>query len=240
MVCRAPAWGDVRRPGILARRQGWGGRKWGSSPVNGPEHSLLERVAGGDADALAALLERHGPAVRRALAGAIPARWQSLLTLDDVMQEVYAEAFGGVRGFTARDGHSFEDWLVVIARRTLLDGLRGLAAEKRGGDRARVAASAGGDDSYISLLEVLGVTTTTPSRAAARHEGASAVRGAIERLPEAQRVVVERCDLQGRNAEEVAAELGRSVGAVYMLRARAHRALCEIMGAPLAYLSGKG
>ncbi len=204
------------------------------------DDSLLERAVEGDGDALAALLERHAPAVRHALAGAIPARWQAVLTLDDVMQQAYAEAFGAIRRFALREGHTFEDWLVVIARRTLVDALRGLGAEKRGGDRPRITASAPGGDSYISLLDVLGVTTTTPSRAAARCEGSDAVRGAIDRLPETQRLVVERYDLQGRTAEEIASEIGRSVGAIYMLRARAHRALCDIMGAPQAYLSGKG
>ncbi len=195
---------------------------------------------GGDAEALAGLLERHGPAVRRTLAGAIPKRWQSVLTLDDVMQEVYSEAFAGIRRFSLREGHSFGDWLVVVARRALLDAMRGLAAGKRGGNRVRVTASPGDDGSYITLLEVLGVTTTTPSRAAARDEGSAAIRAAIEGLPAAQRQVVERYDLQGRAAEAVAAQLGRSVGAVYMLRARAHRTLSEMMGTPLAYLSMKG
>jgi DNA-directed RNA polymerase specialized sigma24 family protein len=45
-------------------------------------------------------------------------------------------------------------------------------------------------------------------------------------------------DLEGHSVEEVAASLGRSPGAVYMLRARAHRQLAEIMGAPSRFLSG--
>ncbi len=37
-------------------------------------------------------------------------------------------------------------------------------------------------------------------------------------------------DLEGRSVEDVAGALGRTPGAAYMLRARAHRWLREILG----------
>ncbi len=205
--------------------------------VDAPDSVLLERAVNGDAEALAALLERHGPGVRRSLGGAIARKWRALLSLDDVMQQAYSEAFGSIRRFTPHGDRSFADWLVVLARRVLIDAIRGLEADKRGGNRLRVGAAPGDDGSYDGLLEVLAATTTTPSRAAARVEGREALKGAIALLPETQRLVVERYDLQGQAAEEVAVAIGRSVGAVYMLRARAHRRLGEILGAASAYLS---
>ncbi len=202
-----------------------------------PETLLLDRALDGDAEALGALLERHGRAVRCALAGAIPKRWRSVLSLDDVVQQAYTDAFVHIRQFTPRTNHSLTDWLVVLARHALIDALRGLEADKRGGDRIRVTAPAPDDGSYDGLFQLLGATTSTPSRAAARDEGRAALRRAIDRLPEAHRRAVELYDLQGRSGEEVAAALGRSVGAIYMLRARAHGLLRELMGAPSAYLS---
>jgi DNA-directed RNA polymerase specialized sigma24 family protein len=44
-------------------------------------------------------------------------------------------------------------------------------------------------------------------------------------------------DLEGRPVQEVAQALGRSPGAVYMLRARAHRRLSEIMGTASRYVT---
>jgi DNA-directed RNA polymerase specialized sigma24 family protein len=41
--------------------------------------------------------------------------------------------------------------------------------------------------------------------------------------------VVEAVDLAERDVGEVAAELGRSRGAVHLLRSRAHRRLAELM-----------
>ncbi len=202
-----------------------------------PERLLLDRAVGGDADALGVLLERHGPVVRAALAGAIPKRWRSVLSLDDVVQQAYTDAFVHIRQFTPRTDHSLTDWLVVLARNALIDATRALEADKRGGRRVRISAPPGDERSYDGLLQLLGAATTTPSRAAARDEGRAALRGAIERLPEAHRRVVELYDLQGRSGAEVAAAMGRSVGAVYMLRARAHVLLRELMGASSAYLS---
>jgi RNA polymerase sigma-70 factor (ECF subfamily) len=210
------------------------------APLSEPDDALLVRAVGGDADALAVLLERYGPQVRRSLDGSIPARFQSLLSMDDVMQQAYAEAFTSIRRFVPRGHGAFAAWLAALARCNLLDAVRMLETDKRGGDRRRIeSARFPGDDSYFSLLDVVAVTTGTPSRFAARDEGCRAVRAALDRLPEVQRRVVEMYDLQGHAAAEVAAAIGRSEGAMYMLRARAHRALAEHMGSASDFLTSR-
>jgi RNA polymerase sigma factor (sigma-70 family) len=80
-------------------------------------------------------------------------------------------------------------------------------------------------------------TMGTPSRFAARHEAAAAIRHAIDQLPDPQKQVVEMYDLMGKPVAEVAAALSRSEGAIYLLRVRAHRRLAELMGAPANYLT---
>jgi DNA-directed RNA polymerase specialized sigma24 family protein len=45
-------------------------------------------------------------------------------------------------------------------------------------------------------------------------------------------------DLEGRSVQEVSASLHRTPGAVYMLRARAHRELAELLGMPSQFFSG--
>ncbi len=199
------------------------------------EDELLHRALGGDADALGALLQHHAPAVRRQLAGAIPRRWRPLMSIDDVLQQAFAEVFVGIGRFRDRGGQSFLGWLVTLARCTLIDGLRMLEADKRGGGRRQVFGV--GEESSVALYEMLGGNTSTPSRHAARGEATGAVRRAMESLPEAQRRLVELYDLQGMPVEAVAATLGRSVGAVYMMRARAHRALCQVLGTSADYLT---
>ncbi len=198
---------------------------------------LLGRLEGGDADALSELLERHAPAVRQEIARQIPKRWQSVLSADDVVQEMFISAFRAMKTFRSRGESSFRGWLITLARQDLQLALRMLQAQKRGGDRQRIEGATG-DDSFVALYERLGGTSSTPSRHAAKNEASGALAAAMQRLPENYRHVVQLYDLECRPVEEVAAVLGRSPGAVYMLRGRAHRRLCELMGTASKYLSG--
>ncbi len=190
---------------------------------------LLDRAVRGDRDALVELLKCHGPAARRALAGRIPQRWQAVLSEDDVMQQTYANAAAGIARFEAAAEGAFAKWLTTIARRALNDAVKMLAAEKRGGDRRRIQPRAS-DESFVALWELLSNPGTTPSGHAARGEAQTALERAITQLPEAYARVVMMYDLEGRAVDEVAEAMGRSPGAVFMLRARALERLHDIMG----------
>lgn len=200
------------------------------------EQELIVKAVEGDQVALTELLKRHGPAVRQSMCGSIPRRWRSVLSLDDVMQQAYTAAFCGIGGFVPRGEGAFGAWLATLAKRTLIDAIRGLEADKRGGDRKRIEIGST-DESFVALFERLGGTATTPSRQAARHEARACLEQAIAALPEAYRTLVRLYDLEGKSAREVAIALGRSPGAVYMLRARAHQRLSEIMGTASRYVT---
>ncbi len=195
------------------------------------DDALQSKAVAGDREALVRLLARHGPVVRRRLDGAIGDRWQSALSLDDVMQEAYTDAFLGIGAFVPRHEHSFTAWLTALAKRNLIDAIRILEAERRGGKRRQIAPGGPGtsDESCTALYERLCTTSSTPSRRAATVESCAALKQAVAGLPATYRTVVEMHDLEGRPVEEIASELGRSVGAVYMLRARAHRCLANIL-----------
>ena len=197
---------------------------------------LLAKALAGDAKALADVLTRDGSQARAALHGAIPAKWQSVLSMDDVMQQTYAEAVVSISRFENRGQGSFAAWLTQLARCTLIDAVRMLEADKRGGDRKRIQARSR-EDSCSNLFDMLCQTMGTPSRFAARHEAAAAILHAVDQLPPPQKQVVEMYDLQSKPVAEVAAALGRSEGAVYLLRVRAHRRLADLMGAPADYLT---
>jgi len=201
------------------------------------DDDLLNRAVQGDRDALVALLQRHGPAVRASLAGRIPMRWRSVLSEDDVMQQTYANAVAKIRQFTSGSESSFARWLETTARRNLSDALKMLAAEKRGGNRRPVRPRTA-DESLLDLWEVLSSTGTTPSGGASNDEATTTLRRAVDQLPEAYARVVKLYDLEGKPVEEVAAALQRSPGAVFMLRARAHERLHEIMGRTSNFFSG--
>ena len=62
----------------------------------------------GDRKALADLLERHASAIRRQVASKIPSRHRSILSEDDVMQQIYTDAFASIRTFVPEGENSFQ------------------------------------------------------------------------------------------------------------------------------------
>jgi RNA polymerase sigma factor (sigma-70 family) len=204
---------------------------------NSEEH--VERATQGDRAALTELLELEGPAVRRVVEAELPKRFQSLLSADDVMQQTYADAFLGIERFVPRGEGAFRAWLTRLAKRNLVDAVRMLSAEKRGGDRRRVDAHAL-EESYAALYEVVQRTLSTPSRQVASREARAALDDALAKLPEHYAKVVRMYDLEGRPIEEVADSLGRRVGATYMLRSRAHDRLGVLMGSASQFFTAGG
>ena len=197
---------------------------------------ILRKANTGDAEALAALLREVGPRVRERIAPKIGRQWAGLIEADDVMQVTYLETFVQFGRMTIKDEESFVAWLTKVAENNLCDAIRAFACAKRPDPRKRVTGSAN-DESFVGLVEVLGVTTTTPSRVAAEHEGVSIMNRALAGLPADYAKVVRLFDLECKPIEEVARELGRSTGACYMLRARAHDALREAMGTASQFFS---
>jgi len=96
------------------------------------------------------------------------------------------------------------------------------------------------EDSMAALVDVLGITDTTPSMVAMRGEAGNILVRAIDELPGDYARVIKLYDLQGLSPSQVAAELKRSEGAVFMLRARAHDRLKEILGPSARFFSSAG
>ena len=156
--------------------------------------------------------------------------------MEDVLQQTYVDAFLDLKCFVPNGRGSFPAWLTSLAKCNLIDALRMLEADKRGRD-CRAFEPRTPEESFLALQEMIGTTRSTPSRQVARDEACTALRRAVRRLPDAYRQVVHMYDLENRTVEEVARRLSRSPGAVFMLRARAHRRLREIMGRASQYLS---
>ncbi len=203
-------------------------------PVSG--QGLFEKAVRGDDDALRALLQRHGPQVRTVVSGKIGRQWQTVLDADDVMQVTYLEAFLQIDQLMARDPASFTRWLTRIAENNLRDAIKVLERPKRPPPCKRVQAS-GDADSYVELLDLLASDSATPSRTAAKQEVVRIVDSALGELPGDYGTVIRLYDLEGGSAAQVAASMNRSVGAVHMLRSRAHVRLRQMLGSPSKFFS---
>jgi RNA polymerase sigma-70 factor, ECF subfamily len=192
----------------------------------------VRAAVGGDVDAMTALLQECAPDVERSLS--IGREWQSVLEPADVMQVTYIEAFLRIGQFDVTRAEPFAAWLRRIAENNLRDAIRGLQAQKRPQPAARVALPAGADSQDILLAE-LGVTTTTPSRHATRQERSNRLNAALDAMPEDYAMVIRLYDLEGLPISDVSERMGRSPGAVHMLRARAHDRLRPLLGTESAW-----
>ncbi len=212
-------------------------------PPNPSPTDDVARAVAGDEAALTGLLKRLGPDLRMHMARQIGATWRSVIDEDDILQVTYLEVFLRVTQFVvppdaAGPGaeSAFRGWLFRIAENNLKDAIRGLERAKRPDPRKRVHAKTE-EDSFVELVEALGATNTTPSRVAARDEAAGFIKRTLARLPPAYEQVIKLYDLQGKSAAEVAALVGKTEGAVFMLRARAHDRLKELLGTESMFFS---
>ena len=202
--------------------------------MSGSGGELLAQAVAGNEDALARLIELHGPSVRAGLV--IGEQWRSAIDADDVMQVAYFEAFMRIRDFIPNGEASFVAWLRRMAQNNLKDAIRGLGQQKRPPPGKRIKPNPAAD-SWLDTFEALGGISRTPSRSAAAHEAKAALEWALGRLPPDYAQAVRLCDLDGLSAREVAERMGRREGAIRMLRARARDWLRELLGSPSRFFS---
>ncbi len=193
---------------------------------------LVTKAAAGSEEALSELLTRYGPTVRERLH--IDPIWRSTVDAADIMQVTYLEAFLDRDQLKARTIQAFVSWLTRIAQNNLRDCLRELERQKRLDPRLQVVPGPPSDSSTFSVPVS---TTQTPSRAAAQREFDQALQSALTQLPSMYAEVIRRHDLAGVAMPDVAAALGRSTGAAYLMRLRALGRLRNLLGAETKFFS---
>lgn len=191
---------------------------------------ILKRACSGDSTALTELLQSHTPLLCAELKSRIPDRLRALLAVDDVLQETYTDVFLSIGSFVSRGDGAFGAWLRKLAQNNVLEAIRALDAEKRGGGK-RPASFGVGSDAHTDLISTLlpAATQTTPSQNVSRKETRSTLEAALANLPMHYRLAVQRYDLDGRTIDETAAELNCSPGGVHLIRHRAFKQLRKLL-----------
>ena len=191
---------------------------------------ILSRACEGDSAALAELLQTHTPTLYAELLSRIPDRLRALLAVEDVLQETYTDVFLSIRGFVSRGDNAFIAWFRKLAQNNLLEAIRALDADKRGGGK-RPASFGVGCDAHTDLISTLlpAATQTTPSQHVSRQETRSSLEAALAELPTHYRLAIQRYDLDGRTIDETAAELNCSPGGVHLIRNRAFKQLRKLL-----------
>lgn len=200
--------------------------------------ALVLRAKAGDRNALRELIEAVGVRVRARIDPKISQPIRTLIDTDDVMQVTYMEVVLRLASFTGGGFSGFVAWVSRLAENNLIDAVRALEAAKRFDPRRKVTPTR--EESASAFINLLGVNSLTPSRVAAKDEASSLLEVALRALPPDYEKVVREHDLEGKPMSEIAASMKRSEGAAYMLRARAHDRLKEILGSDSKYFSTPG
>ena len=207
-------------------------------PADAKLDALVLKAKTGDRQSLRELIEAVGPRVRVRIEPKIGPAIRTLIDTDDVMQVTYMEVVLRLSSFTGGGFSGFVAWVSRLAENNLIDAVRALEAAKRFDPRKKVTPTR--EDSASAFINLLGVNSLTPSRVAAKDEAGAMLEVALRALPPDYEKVVREHDLAGKPMSEIAASMKRSEGAAYMLRARAHDRLKEIMGSDSKYFSTPG
>jgi RNA polymerase sigma-70 factor (ECF subfamily) len=172
----------------------------------------MARLASGDREALAPLMERHYRRVYRIALGYLRQPDDAL----EVVQEAFVQACQSAPRW---DGSADAGpWLSRITVNLAIDRWR------RNRRRAQTFTALA-DDDHASALADAG---PSPDRRVQRREAGERVAAALAVLPERQRAVVVLRHYQEMSLEEIAQALGMSLGTV---KSSLHRALGRMRGA---------
>jgi RNA polymerase sigma factor (sigma-70 family) len=188
-----------------------------------------------DADTWTSLITAANPAsMLVAIAGRIDVALRQQVSPEDIWQETLLRAWRSRQNLTWEGTAAFRRWLLAIAAHCIVDQIDRLRAQKRGGSKAPLSTSRGGDANHaVSDFEPWG--STTPSRLAIAREHAHLMSQALESLPDDVRHVVRLRLFEDLQIAEIAAklELGES-GVRHRFRkgAELYRARLRALGLP--------
>jgi RNA polymerase sigma-70 factor (ECF subfamily) len=154
----------------------------------------------------------------------IPADLKRLIEPEDILQGVCFRASSHLNvANMPQDPDEATRWLMTIARNFLIDRVRELRAQRRGGFRLTEEEIRNG--SVVAMLEDLAVYRRTPSASAAAHEFLDVLEQSLGELSADQQQAVRLRYVEGLSLTEAAAQMRRSEDSVQKLSARGLAAL---------------
>jgi RNA polymerase sigma-70 factor (ECF subfamily) len=161
---------------------------------------LLERARLGDLGAFERLVERHRPALRRAVERRLDPKLLPRVDASDVVQEAQLEAFNRLDSYLDRRPMPFRLWLLKTAHEHLLKLVRRHLDTAKRTVLLEVPLP---DRSSFLLAQQLVAGGPTPSDEAHRHELARRVRTGLAQLSETDRDIVLLRNFDGLSNSEV-------------------------------------
>lgn len=189
---------------------------------------LIQSARSGDEDAVRRLLVMYHPRLKGRLLHQMDPVMRSKIEPEDILQQVYLEAFRAIGQFQYQGKDSFLRWMYAILDRKLIDEHRAMRAERRDVRReVKTGPSGGQQTTFVDLMTRVMATGGTPSQAVRKEEALGVLGACVATLPEHYRMVIQMRFIEGRSVSDVAQRLKRSIGSVHMICHRALRQLRE-------------
>ncbi|MGQ0627244.1 MAG: RNA polymerase sigma factor [Phycisphaerales bacterium] len=165
--------------------------------------SLMKGVAANDPASVGKLYDRFGSLVYRMAYQALPTRDDA----EDAVQEVFVRLWRTAGRYDPTRA-ALVTWVMLIARRYLVDRLR----------RSRSSVRSGTLDEKQTIPEN---SAPVPEPGSEREERLAALMKQIDRLPELQKTVVVRAYLNGQTLRQIGEELNTPLGTIKSALSRA-------------------
>ena len=174
-----------------------------AAPVIAPgeptDFELMEAIQNEDPEALSKLYDRYNGILKALILRVIHNESEA----DDLLQEIFMEIWNQAKNFSAQKGKPL-GWMVTLARRRAIDGLRKKQAYARAEERLQSETEQQPDAWVHNATEqeiTFGDTRVL-------------VRKVIEGLPPAQREAIELAFFRGMSQREIAANTNTPLGTV--------------------------
>jgi RNA polymerase sigma-70 factor (ECF subfamily) len=160
---------------------------------------LMQGIQQGEADALSELYDRYNGIIKALILRVIHNEAEA----DDLLQEIFMEIWNQAKNFSAQKGKPL-GWMVTLARRRAIDGLRKKQAYARAEERLQ------SETEQQPEAWMHNTTETEISRGDTRE----LIRKVIDSLPLPQQQAVELAFFQGMSQREIAAKTNTPLGTV--------------------------
>ncbi len=161
--------------------------------------ALMQAIQAEDPDALAQLYDRYNGILKALILRVVHNEAEA----DDLLQEIFMEIWNQAKNFSAQKGKPL-GWMVTLARRRAIDGLRKKQAYARAEERLQSETEQQPDAWVHNTTEeaiVLGDTRVL-------------IRKVISGLPPAQQQAIDLAFFQGMSQREIAAKTNTPLGTV--------------------------
>jgi RNA polymerase sigma-70 factor, ECF subfamily len=163
------------------------------------DFELMKGIQTGNADALAQLYDRYNGILKALILRVIHNEAEA----DDLLQEIFMEIWNQAKNFSAQKGKPL-GWMVTLARRRAIDGLRKKQAYARAEERLQNETEQQPDAWVHNATEKEIVLSDTRAL----------IRKVIACLPPPQQLAIDLAFFKGMSQREIAAKTNTPLGTV--------------------------